>query len=199
MDLPSHRVRLQYIFVRSDKASTCNEARSVAVAAERKFSQRVVGVIMKDQVWTVLLVLAAVGAGLNGGLFFIFSNTIMRSLDRLPAAGAVAAMNSINAVILNPLFFLAFFGTGLLCLVLLVGQLDSPLVVVGALFFLVGSLGITMICNVPLNDKLAKVLPSANDMETQWSAYREPWTRWNHVRTVACLLAAAAFTLEVSR
>jgi uncharacterized membrane protein len=97
------------------------------------------------------------------------------------------------------LFFLAFFGTGLLCLVLLVGRLDSPLVVVGALFYLVGSLGITMICNVPLNDKLAKVLPSANDMETQWGAYREPWTRWNHVRTVSCLLAAAAFTLDVSR
>lgn len=154
---------------------------------------------MTDHIWTALLILAAVGAGLNGGLFFIFSNTIMRSFDRLPAAGAVAAMNSINAVILNPLFFLVFFGTALLCLVLLVGQLDSPLVVIGALLYLVGSLGITMICNVPLNDRLAKVLPSANDMETQWSAYRGPWTRWNHVRTVACLLASVAFTLSLSR
>jgi uncharacterized membrane protein len=154
---------------------------------------------MTDHLWTAVLIIAAVGAGLNGGLFFIFSNTIMRSLDRLPAAGAVAAMNSINAVILNPVFFLAFFGTALLCLVLLVYQLDSPLVAAGALSYLVGSLGVTMICNVPLNDKLAKVLPSANDMETQWRAYRGPWTRWNHVRTAACLLAAAAFTLALSR
>ncbi|HEY5756244.1 MAG TPA: hypothetical protein VIU34_10485, partial [Steroidobacter sp.] len=107
---------------------------------------------MTDHLWTALLIVAAVGAGLNGGLFFIFSNTIMRSLDRLPAAGAVAAMNSINAVILNPLFFLVFFGTALLCLALLVGQLDSPWVVAGALFYLVGTLGVTMICNVPLND-----------------------------------------------
>jgi uncharacterized membrane protein len=154
---------------------------------------------MKDQVWTVLLIVATVGAGLNGGLFFIFSNTFMRSLDRLPAAGAVAAMNSINAVILNPLFFLVFFGTALLCLVLLVGQLDSPWTVAGALSYLVGTLGVTMICNVPLNDKLAKVLPAATDMETQWRAYRGPWTRWNHVRTIACLLAAAAFVIEISR
>lgn len=154
---------------------------------------------MTEQIWTALTLLAAVGAGLNAGLFFIFSNTIMRSLDRLPAAGAVAAMSSINAVIQNPLFFLVFFGTALLCLALLVGQLDAPLVVLGALLYLVGSLGITMVCNVPLNDRLAKVLPAATDMETQWRDYRGLWTRWNHVRTVACLLAAAAFTFSLSR
>ncbi len=45
-----------------------------------------------------------------------------------------------------------------------------------------------MVCNVPLNDKLAKVLPAATDMETQWRDYRGPWTRWNHVRTL-CLFA----------
>lgn len=150
---------------------------------------------MKDDVWTALLILSAIGSGLNAGLFFIFSNTIMRSFDRLPAAGAVAAMNSINRVILNPLFFLVFFGTALLCLVLLVYQLDSPLIVAGALFYLIGSIGVTMVCNVPLNDRLAKVSPSADDMETQWRAYRSPWTRWNHVRTLACLLAAAAFVI----
>lgn len=154
---------------------------------------------MKDHVWTALLILAAIGGGLNAGLFFIFSNTIMRAFDRLPAAGAVAAMNGINRVILNPLFFLVFFGTALLCLVLLVGRLDSPLVVAGALFYLIGSIGVTMVCNVPLNDKLAKVSPSADDVETQWPAYRGPWTRWNHVRTFACLLTAAAFVTEISR
>jgi uncharacterized membrane protein len=153
---------------------------------------------MTDQVWSVLLVLAAIGTGLNGGLFFIFSNTIMRSFDRLPAAGAVAAMNSINAVILNPVFFLVFFGTALLCLALLVGQLDSPWVAAGALFYLVGAIGVTMVCNVPLNDKLAKVLPAATDMETQWRTYRGPWTHWNHVRTVACLLASAALAMSLS-
>lgn len=154
---------------------------------------------LRDHAWSALLVLAFVGSGLNAGLFFIFSNTIMRAFDRLPAAGAVAAMNSINRVILNPLFFLVFFGTALLCLVLLVSRLDSPLIVAGALFYLIGSIGVTMVRNVPLNGKLAKVSPSADDMEAQWRDYREPWTRWNHVRTVACLLAAAAFIVEIAR
>lgn len=153
---------------------------------------------MTDHLWTALVIAAAVGSGLNGGLFFIFSNTVMRAFDRLPATEAVAAMSSINRVILNPLFFLVFFGTALLCLVLLVGQLDAPLVVAGALFYLIGSIGVTMVRNVPLNDQLAKVSPSVTDMETQWRTYREPWTRWNHVRTVACLLAAAAFTASLA-
>jgi len=154
---------------------------------------------MKGHLWTTLAMLAAIGCGLSAGLFFIFSNTIMRAFDRLPAAGAIAAMNSINRVILNPLFFLVFFGTALLCLALLVSQLDSPLIVAGSLFYLIGSIGITMVCNVPLNDRLAKVSPSSDDMEAQWRAYRGPWTRWNHVRTVACLLAAAAFTVAIAR
>jgi uncharacterized membrane protein len=150
-----------------------------------------------------VLVITSVGAGLIGGLFFVFSNTCMRAFDELPAAGAVAAMNSINRVILNPLFFLAFFGTALLCIVLLMGLMTRPaatselLVVAGALLYLVGSIGVTMVCNVPLNNKLAKVSPSATDMETQWRAYRGPWTRWNHVRTVACLLSAASLALAI--
>nr|WP_298727552.1 anthrone oxygenase family protein [uncultured Steroidobacter sp.] len=154
---------------------------------------------MKAHLWTALLILAAVGSGLNGGLFFVFSNTVMRAFDRLPAAGAVAAMNSINRAILNSLFFLAFFGTALLCVALLVGLLNSPLVVAGALFYLIGAIGVTMVCNVPLNEKLEAVSPSADDLESQWHAYRGPWTRWNHVRTAACLLAATAFIMEIAR
>ncbi|MDY6947585.1 MAG: anthrone oxygenase family protein [Pseudomonadota bacterium] len=159
---------------------------------------------MREHAWTTLLVIAAVGSGLSGGLFFIFSNTIMRSFDALPAAAAVAAMNSINRVILNPLFFLAFFGTALLCVGLLFGQMSRPagtgraLVVAGALSYLVGSIGVTLAFNVPLNNKLQAVLPAAVDMEAQWRAYRGPWTQWNHVRAVACLSSAAMFALAVS-
>lgn len=154
---------------------------------------------MTDRVWIALLVLAAVGSGLIGGLFFIFSNTIMRAFDRLPAAGAVAAMNSVNRVILNPGFFLVFFGTALLSVVILIGQAaradgrSAALAMAGAVLYLVGSIAVTMVFNVPLNNKLAAVPPTAKDMDVQWPAYRGPWTRWNHVRTVACLLAAAAF------
>jgi uncharacterized membrane protein len=158
---------------------------------------------MTDRILIALLIVAIVGSGLIGGLFFIFSNTIMRAFDRLPAAAAVAAMQNINRIILNPLFFLAFFGTAAVCVALLlvsVPRLHLTSAVVacaGALIYLVGSIVVTMVWNVPLNNKLAAVSLTASDLAAQWQAYRVPWTMWNHVRTVACLLASTAFALTI--
>jgi len=157
---------------------------------------------MTSQLLIVMLVAASVGAGAMGGLFFIFSNTIMSAFDRLPNGGGVPAMQRINEVILNPLFFFAFFGTGVLSVVLLViyvVHLDEPGAVPAALaavIYVAGSIGVTMVCNVPLNNKLAAVPKTAKDLTAQWQAFRGPWTRWNHVRTVACLLAAALFAIS---
>ncbi len=156
---------------------------------------------MTNQLLFVLLIAAALGAGLMGGLFFIFSNTIMSAFDRLPNGGGVPAMQRINEVILNPLFFAAFFGTGLLSLVLLVfyslhwSTPGAAWACIGAVVYVLGSIGVTMVYNVPLNNKLAAVPPSAKDLTAQWQAYRGPWTQWNHLRTIACLLAAAAFAI----
>jgi uncharacterized membrane protein len=125
----------------------------------------------------------------------------MSAFDRLPGGGGVPAMKRINEVILNPVFFLVFFGTAVLCLVFLVfylGHLARPgawLACVGAAFYLVGCIGVTMVCNVPLNNKLAAVSATATDLVAQWQAYRVPWTLWNHVRTITCALAAAAFAI----
>ena len=158
---------------------------------------------MTDRILTPLLIAAIVGSGLIGGLFFIFSNTLMKAFDRLPAAAAVAAMQNINAIILNPLFFLAFFGTAAVCVAILLvsvprlSSIGAVLACSGALLYLVGSIVVTMIWNVPLNNKLAAVSPAAGDLAAQWQAYRVPWTMWNHVRTVACLLAALAFSLAL--
>lgn len=156
---------------------------------------------MTTRLLTLLLIVASVGAGLMGGLFFVFSNVIMSAFDRLPGGGGVPAMQRINEVILNPVFFLVFFGTAMLCLVFLVfylGHLSRPgawLACLGAVLYLVGCIGVTMMCNVPLNDKLAAVPATATDLVAQWQAYRVPWTLWNHVRTITCALAAAAFAI----
>jgi hypothetical protein len=53
----------------------------------------------------LLTFLAALGSGVMAGLFFAFSAFIMTAFSRLPWAGGIAAMQSINATILNPVFF----------------------------------------------------------------------------------------------
>jgi len=76
--------------------------------------------------WLILpTLLAAIGSGLIAGVFFAFSTFVMRALARLPADQAVAAMQSINVTILNPVFFAVCFGTALLSIVLIAGGRDK--------------------------------------------------------------------------
>lgn len=163
--------------------------------------------MMTDPLAFILLLLAAVGSGLVGGIFFAFSGFVMAALDRLPAGHAIAAMQSINITVLNRLFFAVFFGTAALSLGLAVlavarwsdpgAGLAAPLVLAGALAYLVGCILVTMRFNVPLNRRLARVAPDEGDPGAAWRRYRVPWTAWNHVRTAASLAAAAAFVVAL--
>jgi uncharacterized membrane protein len=136
---------------------------------------------------------AALGSGLIGGLFFAFSNTVMKALGRLPSADGMAAMKSINLVILNPFFLGVFMGTSVICGILLVSGIlrwqvpGSGYLITGALLYLIGSLLATMVFNVPLNNALAAADPSATEV---WQRYLTDWTFWNHVRTAASLGSA---------
>ncbi len=110
-------------------------------------------------------------------------------------------MQSINVVVINPSFMGAFFGTAVLSLVaggLALSGWDhpsAPFFLGGAFFYLVGTILVTMLGNVPLNDQLTAVSatdPAARDV---WEHYLGRWTMWNHVRTAAAMVAALLYTL----
>jgi len=63
----------------------------------------------------VLAFLALLGCGLNGGVFFAFSSFVMRALGRLPPAEGMAAMQTVNVAVRNPVFLGAFLGTAAAC------------------------------------------------------------------------------------
>lgn len=149
----------------------------------------------------LLTFLAAIGAGVVGGVFFAFSNFVMPALARLPVAGGIAAMNSINITVITPTFMTALFGTGLVCLVLIAGailgwsQPGSFWLLAGALIYLVGNPIVTMMFNVPLNDALAAVDPASSDGAAAWAGYLRNWVIWNHVRTVTAIAALGCFIM----
>jgi uncharacterized membrane protein len=147
-----------------------------------------------------LTALAAVGSGLMSGLLFAFSNFVMKALTQLPAEQGMAAMQKINVAILNPVFLLLFMGTAVLCVVLTIYAVrQTPsratvLLIAGSMCYLVGTVGVTMIFNVPLNNALA-----ASQETDAWPSYVRSWLAWNHVRTVLTLGAALAFTFASSQ
>jgi uncharacterized membrane protein len=158
---------------------------------------------MIDHLLFALTLLAALGCGLIAGAFFAFSAFVMMALARIAPAQGIAAMQSINIVVINPLFLGVFFGTALACLVLVVAALamwrgpGAAWLIAGSVLYLIGTILVTMRCNVPLNNALAVADPGSADGAKLWTHYLTRWTTWNHVRTAAALAAAAAFTVAL--
>ncbi|MBW4626967.1 MAG: DUF1772 domain-containing protein [Brasilonema octagenarum HA4186-MV1] len=150
-----------------------------------------------------LKLFSALGCGLIAGVFFAFSTFVMSALARLQPTQGIVAMQSINITVINPLFFTALFGTAVACIFLAVFSLlrwhqpGAFYLLVGSLLYLVGTLGVTIVFNVPLNEALAIADPNSTEGANLWSRYLVNWTIWNHIRTVAALAAAASLTIAL--
>jgi uncharacterized membrane protein len=146
-----------------------------------------------------LTIFALVGSGLVAGTFFAFSTFIMQAFAARPADEAAPAMKEINTVILRSPFIAVFIGVAIASLILAVYSFVYPastgsyLLVAGSAAYLVLCFGVTMVLNVPLNNRLAAVEPGDMMAKAVWDEYLEGWTRWNHIRTVGGLLAALLF------
>jgi uncharacterized membrane protein len=154
---------------------------------------------MTFPITNIALIVAALSSGLLAGVYFAFSTFIMQAFARLPADQGIAAMQSINTTIVRSPFIVLFLLTAALSVFIAVmailywrGGISVPMLT-GAVLYIVASFLSTMVFNVPLNDTLDKMDGHSAESAQLWSTYLVDWTRWNHVRTVASLLAACAF------
>jgi uncharacterized membrane protein len=160
---------------------------------------------MLEQVLVILTVVAALGAGVIGGVFFAFSSFVMRALRRLPPENGIAAMQSINIVVINPSFLGVFLGTAAVCVAIAVGSVvhwhrpGAAYLLAGSVLYLIGTFVATMLGNVPLNNLLASITPADPDAAQKWDQYVTRWTAWNHLRTAASLCAMLCFILVLRR
>ncbi|HEV7299293.1 MAG TPA: anthrone oxygenase family protein [Tepidisphaeraceae bacterium] len=160
---------------------------------------------MSDRVLMILTLLAAVGSGVVGGAFFAFSTFVMKALARLAPAQGIAAMQSINIVVINVWFMAAMFGTAALCTSLSVWAMlnwqrpIAPYLLAGGLLYVIGTAVLTIVFHVPRNDALAVVDPASAGAAEHWARYVRSWTLGNHVRTAAAVAAAVVFMMALVR
>jgi len=154
---------------------------------------------MNPELFWIAVCATSAGSGLMAGVFFAFSVAVMPALARRPAAEAIRAMQTINRVILNPWFLSVYLATGFLSAALVALSLSGiGWHTAGALMYLAGCMGVTGIFNLPLNNRLAAADADSAEGAQTWALYVRTWTRWNHVRSVACLAAMVLFYLAIS-
>jgi uncharacterized membrane protein len=147
---------------------------------------------------------SAIGSALLAGLYFAFSAFIMRSLGRIGQGPGILAMNAINVDITRSLFMPLFAGTTLTGAALAAiaavhwGEPGMSATMIGGIAYVLGMFIVTMVFNVPLNNALAAVDPSAADAATVWAHYLKEWTFWNHVRALACTVATALYIAAIA-
>ena|SRR5215469_10303345 len=158
---------------------------------------------MRQSVW-VLTLAAVLGTGLTAGVFFAFSNFIMKALGMVAADRGIAVMQSINVTVINPLFMLILFGTAAACIPLAIfgfsamSRPGATWLLVGCGLYLAGSILVTAVFNVPLNNGLAGINADSSGTEF-WLKFLKEWTAWNHVRAWASALASMAFAIALCR
>lgn len=138
------------------------------------------------------------------GLLFGYWCSVMPALDQLPARTAIAVMRRINVVIVNPPFLAAFLGAAVLLPVAALlawwtgADAAAGWFAAAACLYGIGTFGVTVAFNIPLNDALERLGDVPAAPETEWPAFAGPWNRWHGVRTAASLLALACSGLGIA-
>lgn len=139
---------------------------------------------------SILLIVTGVLTTLLAGTFFGYAISVNGALHVLRDEEYVRAMQSINKVIQNPLFFLSFMGPVILLPVSTFLTYGNPtqfwLLLLASIIYIVGTFGVTIAGNVPLNEQLAKSDP-ANAREARMR-FEHPWNRLHSMRTIAGII-----------
>jgi uncharacterized membrane protein len=148
---------------------------------------------------------AVVLTGLSAGLFYAWAVSVIPGTKRIADPTYLETMQSINRAILNPRFFLIFFGSALFLGLSSILEYQTSKLVFGlmagsTLVYLLGTIGITVSGNVPLNDQL-DAMDLAEFSKEQLTAFRTEyetkWNRYHSYRTVFSVLSFILATLAL--
>jgi uncharacterized membrane protein len=137
-------------------------------------------------------------AGLVAGVMYAYSCSVNPGLKLLADAEYLKAMQGFNIAIQNPFFFIPFMGI-LLLYPITIYQMYQPapslpfyLFIISMVIYFIGVFGITIFCNVPLNEQLAgfSIASAApNEIAAMRNVFEMPWNTFHTVRTLASILS----------
>lgn len=152
--------------------------------------------IMELSIKSMTLFNAVLLTGLSAGLFYAWQVSVIPGTRKLIDIHYLTTMQSINRAILNPAFFLSFFGCLLLLCISTIQQYKTGatfwLLLSATLSYLLGTFGVTIFGYVPLNDSLdiLDLVELAKSKEIPFRhTYEKKWNRLHLVRTAFSLMS----------
>ncbi|CAL2103475.1 conserved membrane protein of unknown function [Tenacibaculum sp. 190130A14a] len=148
---------------------------------------------------TLTLFITVLLNALATGFFFAWSVSVILGTKKTGDLTYLETMQSINKEILNPAFFIVFFGSLITLLITSYTQFyDKPvfwLIFISAITYLIGTFSITAFGNVPLNNQL-EALSLEKLTLSQLKNFRNYYeTRWNVYHTIRTIASMVSFIL----
>lgn len=140
---------------------------------------------------TILLI------GLSGGLFYAWQVSVIPGTLKISDPSYLETMKSINKEILNPYFFVIFFGALLLVItdagihLFNTWNMSTFCVAIAAILYAI-TFGITAFGNVPLNDALEALQLNelnASELKNFRNYYELAWNKYHLYRTWTSVIA----------
>ena len=158
------------------------------------------------QLKSITLASAILLTGLSAGLFYAWTVSVIPGTKLVTDKVYLESMQSINRAILNPWFFLSFFGALIGLAAASFSQYSAGvdlrfwLVLTAFMVYMLGTFGVTGLGNVPLNNELEALnLLELSDIElSEFRTYYEVnWNRLHWIRTGFAILSFLMVTVAV--
>jgi uncharacterized membrane protein len=144
---------------------------------------------------------AVVGCGLIAGVFLAFSDFVMKSLRAASPASGIEAMQLINRKVYGSVFLILLIAMLVISVALAIYAsvyMSGPAtawIISGGALYAIGVFIVTMVFNVPMNQRLDAMNHVSGETASYWVVYASSWTLWNHVRTIASAGSAICFLI----
>ncbi len=151
---------------------------------------------------TLIMFSAVLFTGLSAGLFYAWSVSVIPGTQQVADQTYLQTMQSINRKILNPAFFLVFFGSMVLLCAASIYEFHANkggfwFFLAASITYLIGTVGVTGLGNVPLNEQL-DVLKLGETQSEALAAFRSFYEEnWNRLHLIRTIFAVVAFVLSI--
>jgi len=145
---------------------------------------------------TIVFFITALLNALSTGFFFAWSVSVILGTKKVGHLTYLETMQSINREILNPLFFIVFFGSLIALGITTYLQFNNKtvfvLVLASTIIYLIGTFGVTAFGNVPLNNELEALTITnlkAIELKNFRIYYECAWNHYHGIRTISSMVS----------